>query len=94
VRYAGRFQIVAEDLYPTSFPEAGQQLVAVARALVASPKMILADEPRAICTRKRAGHHGALQEAKQRRDTIVQVPHSETNAAYSDRIIRLMDAGS
>ncbi|MGO9095721.1 MAG: ABC transporter ATP-binding protein [Bryobacteraceae bacterium] len=88
-----RFQIVGKkDLYPNQLSGGQQQLVAVARALVASPSLILADEPTGNL------HSEAGRDIMERfkklngeGTTIVQVTHSETNAAYSDRIIRLMD---
>lgn len=88
-----RFNIVAKkDLYPSQLSGGQQQLVAVARAIIASPKLILADEPtgnlhsdqgREIMELfKKLNHAGT---------TIIQVTHSETNAAYGHRIIRLKD---
>jgi ABC-type lipoprotein export system ATPase subunit len=88
-----RFQIVGKkDLYPNQLSGGQQQLVGVARAVIANPKVILADEPtgnlhssqgREIMELfKRLNNEGA---------TIIQVTHSETNAAYSDRVIQLQD---
>ncbi|HEY3135235.1 MAG TPA: ABC transporter ATP-binding protein [Blastocatellia bacterium] len=88
-----RFQIVAKrNLYPTQLSGGQQQLVGVARAVVANPKVILADEPtgnlhsdqgREIMELfKRLNAAGA---------TIVQVTHSDVNASYGDRIIKLSD---
>ena len=88
-----RFGIVAKkDLYPSQLSGGQQQLVGVARAVVASPAVILADEPTGNL------HSGQAQEImelfKQLNDqgtTIIQVTHSETNAAYGSRVIRLRD---
>jgi putative ABC transport system ATP-binding protein len=88
-----RFGIVGKkDLYPSQLSGGQQQLVAVARAVVAAPKIILADEPT-----------GNLHSAQSREimelfrrlnaegTTIIQVTHSETNAMYGGRVIELMD---
>jgi putative ABC transport system ATP-binding protein len=88
-----RFQIVAKkDLYPNQLSGGQQQLVGVARAVIASPQVILADEPT-----------GNLHSAQGREimelfrslnaagTTIVQVTHSEANASYGTRVIRLRD---
>jgi ABC-type lipoprotein export system ATPase subunit len=88
-----RFQIVGKkDLYPRQLSGGQQQLVGIARAIVAKPRLILADEP----TGNLHSDQGrAIMELFQRlhRDgtTIVQVTHSETNAAYGDRVVRLRD---
>jgi putative ABC transport system ATP-binding protein len=88
-----RFGIVAKkDLYPAQLSGGQQQLVGVARAVVANPAVILADEPTGNL------HSGQGQEImelfrhlNQQGTTIVQVTHSETNAAYGHRVIRLRD---
>jgi ABC-type lipoprotein export system ATPase subunit len=88
-----RFGIVAKkDLYPSQLSGGQQQLVGVARAVVASPAVILADEPTGNL------HSGQAQEImelfrqlNQQGTTIIQVTHSETNAAYGTRVIRLRD---
>ena len=88
-----RFGIVAKkDLYPNQLSGGQQQLVGVARAIVANPQVILADEPTGNL------HSSQGQEImelfKQLNDqgtTIVQVTHSEANAAYGSRIIKLRD---
>ena len=88
-----RFGIVAKkDLYPSQLSGGQQQLVGVARAIVANPAVILADEPTGNL------HSSQGQEImelfKQLNDqgtTIVQVTHSETNASYGRRIIKLRD---
>ena len=88
-----RFGIVGKkDLYPSQLSGGQQQLVAVARAMVASPALILADEPTGALHSDQG--RMIMQTLKQLNDagtTIVQVTHSEKNAAYGDRIIRLRD---
>jgi putative ABC transport system ATP-binding protein len=88
-----RFQIVAKkDLYPNQLSGGQQQLVGVARAVVASPQVILADEPtgnlHSAQGREIMELFKSLNEAGV---TIVQVTHSETNAGYGTRIINLRD---
>ena len=88
-----RFQIVGKkDLYPTQLSGGQQQLVAVARAVVASPKMILADEPTGNLHSSQAQEIMELFKKLNREGTtIVQVTHSETNAAHGDRIVKMAD---
>jgi ABC-type lipoprotein export system ATPase subunit len=88
-----RFQIVAKkDLYPNQLSGGQQQLVAVARALVASPKLILADEPTGnLHTSQGKEIMELFKRLNGEGTTIIQVTHSEANAAYSDRIINLLD---
>jgi len=88
-----RFQIVGKkDLYPTQLSGGQQQLVAVARAVVASPKAILADEPTGNLHSSQAHEIMALFKKLNREGTtIVQVTHSETNAGYGDRIVKMAD---
>ena len=88
-----RFQIVGKkDLYPNQLSGGQQQLVAVARAVVASPKVILADEPTGNLHSAQGREIMELFKTLNREGTtIVQVTHSETNAAYSDRVIQLRD---
>ncbi|HKR63742.1 MAG TPA: ABC transporter ATP-binding protein [Thermoanaerobaculia bacterium] len=88
-----RFRIVGKkDLYPSQLSGGQQQIVGVARAVIAKPKLILADEPtgnlhsaqaREIMELFRELHRGGT--------TIVQVTHSEENAAYGNRVVRLHD---
>jgi ABC-type lipoprotein export system ATPase subunit len=88
-----RFQIVGKkDLYPNQLSGGQQQLVAVARALIASPRLILADEPTGNLHSSQGREIMELfKRLNQEGTTIVQVTHSESNAAYSDRIVSLLD---
>jgi ABC-type lipoprotein export system ATPase subunit len=88
-----RFQIVGKkDLYPTQLSGGQQQLVAVARAVIASPKVILADEPTGNLHSAQGREIMELfKRLNQDGTTIVQVTHSETNASYGDRVVQLAD---
>src|SRR5579871_3547316 len=88
-----RFQIVAKkDLFPNQLSGGQQQLVAVARAIVASPKVILADEPTGNLHSSQAREIMELfKQLNQSGITIIQVTHSETNAAYGNRVIQIAD---
>src|SRR5271165_4847933 len=89
-----RFHIVAKrDLYPSQLSGGQQQLVAVARALVASPRLILADEPTGNLHSDQGHEIMELLRQLNEKDevTIVQVTHSDANAAYGRRILRLAD---
>jgi len=89
-----RFNIVGKkDLFPTQLSGGQQQLVGIARALVASPKLILADEPTGNLNSKQGEEIMELFTKLNKEDgvTIIQVTHSEKNAAYGSRIIHLMD---
>ena len=88
-----KFHIVGKkDLFPTQLSGGQQQLVAVARAVIHNPKVILADEPTGNLHSKQGEEIMAL--FKQLNDdgtTIIQVTHSEKNASYGNRIIELHD---
>ncbi|MDE3144784.1 MAG: ABC transporter ATP-binding protein [Bacteroidota bacterium] len=89
-----RFNIVGKkDLFPSQLSGGQQQLVGVARALVAKPKLILADEPTGNLNSKQGEEIMELFKQLNKEDgvTIVQVTHSEKNAAYGSRIIHLLD---
>jgi ABC-type lipoprotein export system ATPase subunit len=88
-----RFQIVGKkDLYPNQLSGGQQQLVGIARAVIHRPSLLLADEPTGNL------HSGQAREImelfrglNQQGTTIVQVTHSEANAAYGSRTIQLRD---
>jgi len=88
-----RFNIVAKkDLFPNQLSGGQQQLVGVARAVIQNPKLILADEPTGNL--HSAQGEEIMELFKRLNDagtTIIQVTHSEKNAAYGNRIIQLRD---
>jgi len=88
-----RFQIVGKkDLFPAQLSGGQQQLVGIARALIAKPKLILADEPTGNLNSKQGEE--IMELFKQLNDegvTIIQVTHSEKNAGYGKRVIHLLD---
>src|SRR6187399_941533 len=86
-----RFHIVGKkDLYPSQLSGGQQQLVAVARAVIANPKLILADEPTGNLHSTQGREIMELfRKLNEEGTTIVQVTHSESNAAYGHRIIEL-----
>ena len=88
-----RFGIVGKkDLYPNQLSGGQQQLVGVARAVVASPKLILADEPTGnLHSSQGKGVMDLLKKLNSEGTTIIQVTHNESYAAYSKRIIKLKD---
>jgi putative ABC transport system ATP-binding protein len=78
--------------FPLQLSGGQQQRVAVARAIVNAPKLILADEP----TGNLDSEHGIevmnmLRQLNQEGSTIVMVTHSERDAGFSSRIVRLLD---
>ena len=88
-----RFAIVGKkDLYPSQLSGGQQQLVGVARAVIMAPKVILADEPTGNLHTEQGREIMELFKALNKEGTtIIQVTHSETNAAYGTRIVRLKD---
>ncbi|HEY1950819.1 MAG TPA: ABC transporter ATP-binding protein [Bryobacteraceae bacterium] len=88
-----RFSMVAKkDLYPNQLSGGQQQLVAIARAMIANPKIILADEP----TGNLHSNQGReimemFKKLNNEGTTIVQVTHNERNAEYSNRVIQIED---
>lgn len=88
-----RFGMVAKkDLFPSQLSGGQQQLVGVARAVIASPKLLLADEPTGNLHSTQGKQIMELfKKLNQEGTTIVQVTHSEANAAFGNRIIRLQD---
>ena len=88
-----RFNIVGKkDLFPTQLSGGQQQLVGIARALIGSPKLLLADEPTGNLNSRQGEEIMELfKQLNQDGVTIIQVTHSETNAEYGSRIIHLLD---
>lgn len=88
-----RFQMVAKkDLFPEQLSGGQQQLVGVARAIIGQPKLLLADEPTGNLHSEQGEE--IMEIFKKLNDegmTIIQVTHSEKNAQYGNRIIRLVD---
>jgi ABC-type lipoprotein export system ATPase subunit len=88
-----RFNMVAKkDLFPNQLSGGQQQKVAVARSIIINPKLILADEPTGnLNTKEGTEVMDLLKELNESGTTIIQVTHSEKNAAYGQRIINLVD---
>lgn len=88
-----RFHIVGKkDLYPRQLSGGQQQLVGIARAVVAGPALILADEPTGNLHSAQAREIMELfTKLNEQGTTIIQVTHSEENASFGDRIVQLRD---
>ncbi|MGC4056149.1 MAG: ABC transporter ATP-binding protein [Paludibaculum sp.] len=88
-----RFQMVGKkDLFPSQLSGGQQQLVGVARAIIANPKVILADEPTGnLHSSQGIEIMEMFKKLNESGATIVMVTHSETNAAYAHKIVRIVD---
>jgi ABC-type lipoprotein export system ATPase subunit len=88
-----RFQIVGKkDLYPNQLSGGQQQLVAVARAIIAKPRLILADEPTGnLHSTQGKEIMDLFKKLNTAGTTIVQVTHSDVNASYGNKVIQLFD---
>lgn len=88
-----RFRIVGKkDLFPSQLSGGQQQLVGVARAVIGNPKLLLADEPTGNLHSAQAEEIMRLfKQLNEQGTTIVQVTHSEKNAEYGNRVVRLFD---
>ena len=88
-----RFQMVGKkDLYPNQLSGGQQQLVAIARAVIANPRLILADEPTGNLHSMQGKEIMELfKKLNEEGTTIIQVTHSEINASYGNRIVNLFD---
>jgi len=88
-----KFQIVAKkDLFPEQLSGGQQQLVGVARAIIGRPKLLLADEPTGNLHSEQGSEIMEIFTRLNKEGmTIIQVTHSEKNAEYGDRIVKLVD---
>ena len=88
-----RFGIVGKkDLYPNQLSGGQQQLVGVARALIAKPSLILADEPTGNLHSDQGREIMKLfKQLNAEGTTIIQVTHSAENATFGSRVVRVAD---
>ena len=88
-----QFNIVAKkDLFPNQLSGGQQQLVGIARAIIGSPKLLLADEPTGnLHSEQGEMIMNLLKQLNEEGMTIIQVTHNEQFAQYGNRIIRLRD---
>jgi len=88
-----RFQMVGKkDLFPNQLSGGQQQLVGIARAIIAGPKVILADEPTGNLHSSQAREiMEVFKKLNEAGTTIIQVTHSEVNASYGHRVVRIVD---
>jgi len=88
-----RFQMVGKkDLFPNQLSGGQQQLVAIARAVIASPKVILADEPTGNLHSSQGKQiMDMFKKLNDEGTTIIQVTHNEKNAEYGNRVINIAD---
>jgi ABC-type lipoprotein export system ATPase subunit len=89
-----KFNIVGKkDLFPSQLSGGQQQLVGIVRALIAKPKLLLADEPTGNLSSRQGEEIMDLFKKINEEEgvTIIQVTHSEKNAQYGSRIVNLLD---
>jgi ABC-type lipoprotein export system ATPase subunit len=88
-----RFNMVGKkELFPNQLSGGQQQLVAIARAIISNPKVILADEPTGnLHTTQAKEIMTVFKQLNDQGTTIIQVTHSEANAAYGNRVIQIED---
>jgi len=88
-----RFSMVGKkDLYPNQLSGGQQQLVAIARAMIANPKLILADEPTGNLHSSQGKEIMDLfKRLNDEGTTIIQVTHNEKNAEYGNRVLQMED---
>ena len=88
-----RFGIVGKkDLFPSQLSGGQQQLVGVARAVIANPRLLLADEPTGnLHSTQGEAIMDLFKKLNREGTTIIQVTHNDKYAAYAKRIVRLRD---